>query len=435
MSRLCSAWHCTTVSFPLFLSALTPDISIAIGYSMRALPTFAKVERWMCKTMPSFGTETLGSTLRTATNQAHTAMSRFHTLTVRDIRQETGDCVSVAFQVPQSLEQTFLRFQPGQHLALRATINGERIIRNYSICSLPEDRELRIAVKKVPLGKFSTFANERLESGMTLEAMPPGGHFHLLPEDLPARNYLGFAAGSGITPVYSILRSVLERQPNSTFTLLYLNRTPNSSIFLHSLSELKNRFMDRFHLLTLFSQEETDVPLLSGKFTAEKCRAVFSRLVRTDSIQRFFLCGPLPLLEQVTETLLGIGVEPNRIRRELFGLPKTAVPTARHRPADPAAGDPERTGRLDILLDGKTHHLSFDRTEAATVLELAHRHGMDLPFACKAGVCATCKARVKQGAVLMSANYGLAPEETAEGYVLTCQSVPQSSMLLVSFDE
>ncbi len=359
-------------------------------------------------------------------------MPRFHTLTVRDIRRETENCVSVAFTVPEALQTTF-RFLPGQHLALRTMVQGERIIRNYSICSTPEDPELRIAIKKIPNGKFSSYANADLQVGMQLESMPPAGHFHPPREVAKAPHYLGFAAGSGITPVFSILRSVLEQQPDSAFTLIYLNQTSASTIFLSELAALKNRYMERFHLLTLFSREETDIPLLSGRFTDEKCLAVFSRLVRIQDIHRFFLCGPWELLDLVTDTLVGLGVGKDRIHREVFAPPDTSAPSSPER--RPSAVDPKTAGELDITLDGKTHHLAFDPTASATILEWAHQFGLELPFACKAGVCATCRAKIGRGHVRMSTNYGLTPEEVAQGYVLTCQSVAESSALHVNFDE
>jgi len=352
---------------------------------------------------------------------AHT----FHRLPVVDIRPETDDTVSVAFAVPPELAELY-RFVPGQHLTFRTTENGEEVRRSYSICAGLDDGELRVAVKHVPGGRFSGWANTRLRVGDEVEVMTPSGRFTLSPDPAHARHYLAIAAGSGITPVMSILSSVLAREPDSTFTLVYGNRGVTSIIFREQLDDLKNRYLQRLQVLHLLSRERQDVDLLNGRITAEKVRELAATVIELDSVNETFLCGPEPMTMEVREALLDLGVPPTHIHLELFGTPHVSAAVVR----PVVAGDARH---LTVVLNGVKTEL--DISPADTVLDAALASGLDLPFSCKGGVCATCRAKVCEGAVEMAVNYALEPWETEAGFVLTCQSRPVSAAVTVDYDQ
>jgi len=356
----------------------------------------------------------------------------FHPLTIRAIQRETADAVSLAFTVPPALQDTY-RFTQGQHLTLRAAIDGQEVRRSYSICSGVDDYlqrgELQIAVKRVEGGVFSRFATQALQAGDTLDVMAPDGRFFTPLDPAQARHYVAFAAGSGITPVLSLIKTTLAREPASRFTLIFGNRSTDSILFREQLEDLKNRYLQRFALHHVLSRAPSELALHHGRIDADKCSA-FLRLIPPDSIDDAFVCGPADMIDVVERALIDAGVPAARVHTERFGVPvAAAAPAAAPAPAE--AGD---LVPLTVVLDGKQHALALPR-HGASVLDAALAAGLDLPYACKGGVCCTCRARVLEGSVTMDKNYTLEDAEIAQGFVLTCQSHPTSERLTVSFDE
>ena len=351
-------------------------------------------------------------------------MHTFHPLRVADVREETDDTVSIAFAVPPDLHAAY-DFAPGQHLTLRTTFDGEELRRSYSICSSPDDRELRVAVKHVPGGRFSGWVRAALRPGDVVDVLTPSGRFTIPLDPEQAKSYLAVAAGSGITPVISILKAVLTREPKSEFTLIYGNRRVSSIIFRDELDDLKNRFLDRLQVCHVLSREHQDVPLLSGRLDAGKLRQFGRTLVDLDTVDEVLLCGPEPLTAELRDTLIDLGVDPRHIHLELFGTPVT---TSRVEPVDDGGAH-----EVTIVLNGVKTDLAVSST--ASVLDAALQAGLDLPFSCKGGVCATCRARVCEGTVEMAANYALEPWEVEAGFVLTCQSRPTSERVVVDYDQ
>ncbi len=355
---------------------------------------------------------------------------KFHPLRIREIHRETADCVSLSFDVPAALRSDYA-FTQGQHLTLKATLDGEELRRNYSICASPADRDLRIAIKKVPGGKFSTFANEHLRVGDTLEVMTPLGKFQTPLDPFQRKHYVAFAAGSGITPVLSILKTTLQTEPDSRFTLFFGNRSTGSIIFREAIEGLKNRYMQRFSVHHILTKENPGAALFYGRITAEKCRELFAKILDPREVDDFFLCGPEPVIDAVRQALDEMEVPKKRVHFELFTSPsgdKTAEPRKWAPPAE------DFVAHITVTLDAKT--FSFDyRDNSLSLLDAAHRIGADLPFACKGGVCCTCKARLLSGEVEMEVNYGLEQEEVEAGYVLTCQSFPKTEKVELTFDE
>jgi ring-1,2-phenylacetyl-CoA epoxidase subunit PaaE len=359
--------------------------------------------------------------------------THFRTLKIEDVRRETPDCVSVAFAVPPELRDEFRYFQ-GQNITVRIHSDGVEIRRSYSICSSPLEAELRIAIKKVEGGIFSTWANERLAPGLELEVLPPSGKFYTELKPGNRKHYLAFAAGSGITPVISMVKTVLAMEPGSRFTLVYGNRHRPSIIFREELEGLKNRYMDRFSLHHVLSREELDIALYSGRIDAIKCGELCGRLIDLSSVDEVFLCGPSPMIFSVKEWLEGQGVERKKIHFELFHTLEGTAAVQGSRVAEVRAADRSaEVSRVTIKLDGISH--AFDLPyEGSSVLEAAMMEGVDLPFACKGGVCCTCRAKLVEGKVEMDVNYALEADELEAGYVLTCQSHPRSAKLVIDFD-
>lgn len=362
--------------------------------------------------------------------------SHFQRLKIEDIRRETADCVSIAFHIPSGLKEAFRYFQ-GQNITVRTYIGGVEVRRSYSICSSPLDDELRIAVKKVPGGQFSTLANEELQPGQELEVLAPSGKFYteLRPEN--QKRYLAFAAGSGITPVISLIKTTLAIEPHSHFTLVYGNRHRPSIIFRDQLEALKNRYMHRLALHHILSREEMDIPLYQGHIDADKCRELCSRVIDLSSTDEIYLCGPEKMIFTIKDWLEEQGVEKKKIHFELFhpldnARDGSAVQDRTQSPGINAASA-EKASQVTIRLDGINHvfNLSF---EGASILDAALYEGVDLPFACKGGVCCTCRARLTEGQVEMDLNYALEADELAAGFILTCQSHPRSAKVTVDFD-
>lgn len=355
-------------------------------------------------------------------------MPKFHALKVREVRPETEDCVSIAFEVPEALQSDF-QFLPGQYLTLKTDLNGEEVRRSYSICSTPAEG-LRVAVKKVPEGRFSTYANDALRSGDELEVMTPMGRFTADPDQEKAKQYVAFAAGSGITPIMSIMKTVLSKEPRSTFTLFYGNRMVDSIIFREEIEGLKNQYMGRLRIYHVLSREKLGSPLLSGRITADKCATICDKLIDPVEVDDFYLCGPLPMIEAIRDTLKAHGVEAKKIHFELFNTGKgTAVPTKEKLKTD----TPGVEAMVAITLDGTTVEFPLS-SNAESLLDGALKAGADLPFACKGGVCSTCRAKLTQGEVEMDVNYALEEDELAAGYILTCQAHPKTDRVAVDFD-
>jgi len=364
--------------------------------------------------------------LDTVTDKPKTA---FHDLTVAEIRRETRDAVSIRFEVPPALAQTFA-FTAGQYLTLRAEIGGEDIRRNYSICAAPAEGALRVAVKTLPGGKFSTYAANILRPGDTLQVMPPHGHFTAPFGPGRAKTYAGFAAGSGITPIISILKTVLRTEPASRFKLFYGNRGSAQILFLEDLAAEKNRFMDRLEIFHFLSQEQEDIELFNGRLDQDKCRDIATTLLDPESLGQAFICGPEAMMLGAQAALLEAGVAPDKILLERFAPagPSPAQTETAREAARAAAGR-----RMGIVLDGRKSSVSFD-AGLGNILDSVRAAGMPAPFACKGGVCATCRAKLLSGEVDMKVNYGLTPEEVAQGYILTCQSTPRGDGVVITYD-
>jgi ring-1,2-phenylacetyl-CoA epoxidase subunit PaaE len=356
-------------------------------------------------------------------------MVHFHQLAVKDVRRETPDCVSISFFIPEELKEIF-SYTQGQYITLRTNINGEEIRRSYSVCSSPLDNELRVAVKKVEQGIFSTHANGQLKKGDTLDVMPPMGKFFTVLDPSNKKNYTGFAAGSGITPLLSIIKTTLRTETQSSFTLVYGNRNRHSIIFKEELEALKNIYMDRFRVIYVLSREKTDAAINFGRIDAEKCNELCNKNLDTSRTDAFFLCGPENMIFSVKEQLEKLGVDQKKIHFELFTTPGS---NKKKISKEQDTGKQEVKSKITIKLDG----ISFDFDlgfEGDAILDAALKHGADLPYACKGGVCCTCRAKLVEGEVDMDVNYGLEQEEIEQGFILTCQSHPRTERVVVDFD-
>ncbi|MEO7241156.1 MAG: 2Fe-2S iron-sulfur cluster-binding protein [Sphingomicrobium sp.] len=352
----------------------------------------------------------------------------FHRLTVADIVPETDDARSIRFAVPPELKEAF-RFRAGQHLTLRAEIGGEEVRRNYSLCTAPADGDLMVTVKQIAGGVFSNWIAGELKPGDALDVMTPHGSFTVPFNPTQARRYVGFAGGSGITPVISLIRTALSEEPLSRFTLFYGNRDSSAVIFLEALAELKDRYMGRFELYHFLADEEQDIALFNGMLDQPTCAQAIEHLVPDPgAIDAWFICGPGPMMDSAEAALLASGVAPERVHIERFtaGRPSAAMAQEIAQLQTKAAGT-----TVSVTLDGRTRRVPFTQ---ANILDSAREAGLPAPFACKAGVCATCRAKVTHGAVTMAARYGLTDEEVADGYVLTCQSVPNGDGVAVDYD-
>jgi ring-1,2-phenylacetyl-CoA epoxidase subunit PaaE len=353
----------------------------------------------------------------------------FHRLAIAEIVDETADARSIRFAVPPELGAAF-RFRPGQHLTLRAEIGGEEVRRNYSLCVAPEDGELKVTVKRIAGGLFSNWANDNLKPGDSIDVMEPHGSFTWDFRPDAANHYAAFAGGSGITPVMSLLRTALIEEPKSRFTLVYGNRDSQSVIFLDELARLKNRFMDRLEIHHFLAEEAEDIDLFNGMLDRAKCGEVLEHLLDPAQVAAFFICGPGPMMDSAETALRERGVPSERIHLERFTADRP--PEALQAQLDALSREAQGATML-VTLDGRKRRVPFS-AEAGNILDSARLAGLPAPFACKAGVCATCRARVVSGEVEMAARYGLTDEEVAAGYVLTCQSVPKGEGLEVDYD-
>ena len=350
----------------------------------------------------------------------------FHRLKVADISPLTDDSVCITFAVPPELTEDY-DFAHGQHLTIRTDLAGDDVRRSYSICSPAGSGTLRIGVKVLPGGNFSGFAAGGLQVGDELEVMTPVGRFNTPLDPANAKHYCAIAAGSGITPIYSIVATTLEREPNSRVTLIYANRTSRTIMFLEELEDLKNRYRGRFHLIHVLSREAQDAELLSGRLDAARLTKINETLVPVDSVDEWFLCGPFDMVHELRDALVDQGADKAHIHSELFHV-ETTPPVRRTSDADEGEG-----AQVTIRLDGRKSDFRLKGNDVA-VLEAALRVRSDAPFACKGGVCGTCRAKLVSGTVEMDTNYALEPEEIEKGYVLTCQSHPTSSEVELDYE-
>jgi ring-1,2-phenylacetyl-CoA epoxidase subunit PaaE len=353
----------------------------------------------------------------------------FHPLRVAEVDRLTPDSVAITFDVPDGLRDAY-RFTPGQHVAIRCDLGGRGVRRNYSICSPVSSGRLRIGVKRLPGGAFSSYAIERLAPGEVLEVMTPTGRFGTPLDPVHRRHYAAIAAGSGITPVLALLATTLETEPASEFTLLYGNRTASSIMFLEELQDLKDRYPDRFTLLHFLSAERQESELLSGRISRDKLTRLLDTVLPPGGIAEWFLCGPLPMVQETQAVLASYGVPSRHVHTELFhagALPPQAAA------ARASGGAACTAATITIRLDGRATTLRLD-PGAEPVLDAVLRVRPDAPYACKGGVCGTCRARLLDGTVRMDRSYALEAADVSQGYVLTCQSHPTSGAVVLDYD-
>jgi ring-1,2-phenylacetyl-CoA epoxidase subunit PaaE len=355
----------------------------------------------------------------------------FHELRVRKVQPDTQEAVIVTFEVPEALRPVF-GFTQGQYLTLRKDLDGQDLRRSYSICAGVDDGELRVGVRKVRGGVFSNWINEQLKPGDTLSVMAPQGRFFVPLEPGAARHHVGIAGGSGITPILSIMKTVLAREPRSRFSLVYGNRSLKSTMFKEELEDLKDSYMTRLVLHHVFSDEHTDAPINMGVMNRAKIGDFLGTLVPAVSIDHAYVCGPFQMNDEAEAALLAAGVPEERIHIERFGVPQAAgtVGAVVHQ-AQP--GDAEQA-RVVIIRDGLQREIAFSK-EQPSILDAASAAGLEVPFSCTSGVCGTCRARLVEGQVRMERNFALDRKEVAAGFVLTCQAHPTTERVVLSFDE
>ncbi len=355
-------------------------------------------------------------------------MPKFHSLRVKDLYKDTEQCSVIEFAIPEDLKNTF-KYKAGQYLTLRDTVNGEDIRRSYSLCSSPIDDEWKVAVKQIPDGKFSTYVNQFLKKDDMLQVMKPMGRFGTVISEIP-KNYIVFTAGSGITPILSMIKTHLAKEPNSTFKLFYLNRTVKSIIFKEEIEQLRNQYFGRLEVFYFLTKESRDSELFNGRFTKEKLTVIFNKLVDVANLDECFLCGPEEMIFLVKDELIEAGMPKEHIHFELFvtGLStgvKTEIKDVEIQKKEEVA--------VTIIDGGKEFHFEMTKNDD-NVLDAALNAGADLPFACKGGVCATCKCKVLAGEVTMKLNYALEADEVSNNFVLSCQSVPTTAAVKLDFD-
>jgi ring-1,2-phenylacetyl-CoA epoxidase subunit PaaE len=355
-------------------------------------------------------------------------MADFHKVNIADIYKETKDTVVVEFEIPKKLQENF-SFKQGQHLTLRKIINDEDVRRSYSLCSSPLDKKWKVAIKQIPGGVFSTYANTKLKSGDTIELMEPSGNFYVDVQPTFSKNYIAFAAGSGITPMLSIIKTHLLSEPNSTFKLFYLNRTVKSIIFKEEIEQLKNEFFQRFQVFYFLTKEQRDIPFLNGRFDTEKLNVLTKTFIDIEDTDHCFICGPQDMIFLIRDHLENAGLDKGKIHYELFF---SGNPEDNKHIAEALERKVEGTD-VTIVDGGKEFHFIME-DEYDNILDGALAAGADLPFACKGGVCSTCKCRVIEGAVEMKVNYALDEKEVSQKLVLSCQAVPTTEKVVVDFD-
>ena len=360
-------------------------------------------------------------------------MSRFHELRVAAVTPETRDAIVVEFEMPADKAEAF-RYAAGQYLTLRTTLDGEEIRRSYSICAGAQERRLRIAIKRVDDGLFSNWASTHLRPGSRIEVMEPAGNFNVPLMPALARHHVAFVAGSGITPVLSLIKTTLNAEPDSRFTLFYGNRASGSVIFKDELEDLKDRYLARLTLVFILSREQQDVALFNGRIDAAKCDELLRRWIDPADIDIAYLCGPQTMMEQVAGSLVAHGLDKTRIKMERFA---GAAP-GRSRAARAGTSVSPLKGResctVTVIQDGSTREFTMPRNQAS-VLDAALAAGIEMPWSCKGGICSTCRCKLVRGEVDMDANYALEDYELARGFILSCQSFPVTDELLLDFDQ
>lgn len=353
----------------------------------------------------------------------------FHKLAIKEIKKETADCVSLLFDIPENLRTVF-QFKQGQSLTMRTFINEEEVRRTYSLCSAPTENEWRVAIKKVEGGLFSSLANDQLKKGDIIEVMSPVGKFYSELDPGNKKDYLAIAAGSGITPVISIIKTTLQTELKSNFTLVYGNRSRGSIIFFEELEALKNKYLQRFNFINVLSRERTDAPVNSGRINQEKLIEL-SKLIDYTLTDEIFICGPEEMIFSVKAFLEQKGIDSKKIHFELFTIPGEKRSVARSRDQGIDTGP---KSKITVKLDGRSFDFDLSLNSDTPILDAALKQGADLPFACKGGVCCTCKAKLIEGEVSMDVHWGLEDEEVEKGYILTCQSHPKTERVVVDYD-
>ncbi len=356
-------------------------------------------------------------------------MADFHKVKITDVYKETKDTVVVTFDIPENLHEAF-KFIQGQHLTLRKIINGEDIRRTYSLCTSPFDNEWKVAIKQIPGGAFSTFANTQLKAGDDIEIMEPSGNFYVQIDASSPNNYIAFAAGSGITPLISIIRTHLTKEPNCTFKLFYLNRTTKSIIFKEEIEQLKNRYFERFQVFYFLTKEQRDIAFLNGRFDEEKLQVLTGTFIDIEDTAHCFICGPQDMIFLLRDELQAAGLDKNKIHYELFFSGSDEV--SKLHIAEVLEHKTDGT-EVTIIDGGKEFHFIMDE-DFDTILDGALAAGADLPFACKGGVCSTCKCKLIEGQVEMKVNYALYEDEIQQNFILSCQAVPTTKKVIVNYD-
>lgn len=358
-------------------------------------------------------------------------MARFHPLTVTDIRHETRDAVVVTLK-PREEDRSAFDFTQGQYLTFRRDFDGEELRRSYSICAGKDEGVLKVGIKRVDGGAFSNWANANLAPGDVIEAMPPMGRFYMDIDPTTEKHYVGFAGGSGITPLLSIIKTVLAREPKSQFTLVYANRQINSIMFREELEDLKNTYLGRFSVLHILESEAQEIDLFTGRLDENKLAALFRTWIDPKSIDAAFICGPEPMMLTIVASLKAHGLKDEQIKFELFASGQPG--RAKNRVASVSAEEAAAVVETTITLDGTTRTFNMPK-HGVSILEAAIAQSMDVPFSCKAGVCSTCRAKVLEGEVEMDTNHALEDYEVEAGYVLTCQCHPLTEKVVLSYDE
>lgn len=356
--------------------------------------------------------------------------NHFIPLKIKDLVKTTSDCSVISFDVPEELTSQF-EFRHGQHLTLRKQFNGEDIRRSYSLCSSPLDKEWKVAVKKIDSGMFSGFVNEELKIGDLVEVAQPHGTFFVEPEPKAEKQYVAFAAGSGITPIFSIIKTHLQLEPKARFSLFYTNQNVGSIILKEEIEAIKNQYLERFEPYFFLTQEERDVSLFNGRMDMEKLEQISKYLLDIHSVDHFFLCGPEEMIFMIRDYLTNHGVDAKKIHFELFYTDASQRPVIKKTVSSTAS---TKMANITIKEGGKNFKFQMP-LQSDSILEAALRKNADLPFACKGGVCCTCKAKLIEGEVEMEVNYALEKEQVEAGYILTCQAIPLSENIVVDFDQ
>lgn len=352
----------------------------------------------------------------------------FHHLLVKNIEKTTSECSVITLDIPEELQDTF-QYKQGQYLTFKATIDDEEIRRSYSLCSAPTEKAWKVAVKKIEDGRFSTYANDVLQEGDKVEVMPPMGKFFTEVQPSEDKNYAAFAAGSGITPILSIIKTHLELEPDCTFNLFYVNRSVSSIILKEEIEGLKNKYFDRFQVFHFLTQEDRGAPIFNGRINTEKLEFITDHFLPTDQIDDYFICGPNDMIFLIQGYLEQKGVDKSKIHFELFNTPTTVSPSRKKKIKVNTAA---RTN-IKIKEGGIYHNINIARG-SSSILDAGLDQNIDLPFACKGGVCCTCRAKLVKGQIDQQVSYGLEQEEIDHGYILTCTAHPLTEEVEVDFD-